>query len=63
MCAVEKPKLRERKMGVVVRFVHGKIYAGDTPRQNEWRRKEKTGAKPSRSVTISSAEWQGNEEW
>jgi hypothetical protein len=35
MCAVNKPKLRERKIGVMVRFVQCKIKAGRSPCENE----------------------------
>src|SRR6266496_74449 len=56
MCAVKKPKLCERKMGVVVRFVQRKIKAGQSPRKNERSCEEETGAKPSRSVAIFRTE-------
>jgi len=62
MCAVEKPKLPERKMGVVVRLMQRKIETRRSPCKNERSCKQETGAKPSRGVAIFSTERCQNEE-
>ena len=62
MCAVEKPKLPERKMGVVVRLVQRKIEARRSPCKNERSCKQETGAKPSRAIAIFSTKRRQNEE-
>ena len=57
MCAVNKPKLREKKIDVMVRFVKCKIKAGRSPCENERGCKKETGAKPSRQPPVFATEW------